>query len=190
VSRKTEGRLVTAPRLLISGSKVRVLDGPPIKTRGSGLLGPLGCFHDRLHPDSCSGTSHVSTLWHRRAELGSLEEKERQQRVCGHGRRRPCGRSFLPGLLFPTVSPRHPERQEPCRSFPGLFRLQFFGTRRAMVCMGSTTAGLPASRPRNHEPVTCRLCGKPIHEGEARYREPGGDVHVDCRDKERRRGAG
>jgi len=28
VSKKTEGRLVTAPRLLISGSKVRVLDGP------------------------------------------------------------------------------------------------------------------------------------------------------------------
>ena len=29
---------------------------------------------------------------------------------------------------------------------------------------------------------TCRHCGKPILEGADRYREPAGDVHVECRD--------
>jgi predicted nucleic acid-binding Zn ribbon protein len=35
---------------------------------------------------------------------------------------------------------------------------------------------------------TCRHCGKPIPEGEHRYREPGGDAHVECRDNALRRG--
>jgi hypothetical protein len=34
-SQKEEGQLITGPRLLISGSKVRVLDGPPITTGAS-----------------------------------------------------------------------------------------------------------------------------------------------------------
>ena len=36
----------------------------------------------------------------------------------------------------------------------------------------------------------CRYCGRPIKEGERRYREPAGDVHVDCRDNAQRRGLG
>jgi hypothetical protein len=36
------------------------------------------------------------------------------------------------------------------------------------------------------EPAICRVCGKPIREGEARYREFEGGVHADCRDKARR----
>jgi hypothetical protein len=36
------------------------------------------------------------------------------------------------------------------------------------------------------EPALCGVCGKPIREGEARYREFAGDVHADCRDKARR----
>jgi hypothetical protein len=31
------------------------------------------------------------------------------------------------------------------------------------------------------EPVICRICGRPILKGEPRYREPEGDVHLDCR---------
>ncbi len=39
------------------------------------------------------------------------------------------------------------------------------------------------------QPVAmCRYCGKPIQERERRYREPGGDAHVDCRDNAQRRG--
>jgi ssDNA-binding Zn-finger/Zn-ribbon topoisomerase 1 len=41
------------------------------------------------------------------------------------------------------------------------------------------------------EPALCGVCGKPIREGEARYREFKGDVHADCREKApppRRRG--
>jgi hypothetical protein len=38
-------------RLLISGSKVRVLDGPPNKTRGSGLPGPLRRLYSWLMCD-------------------------------------------------------------------------------------------------------------------------------------------
>ena len=34
----------------------------------------------------------------------------------------------------------------------------------------------------------CRHCGKPIQVGEHRYREPGGDAHVECRDNALRRG--
>jgi hypothetical protein len=34
----------------------------------------------------------------------------------------------------------------------------------------------------------CRYCAKPIGEGEHRYREPGGDAHVECRDDALRRG--
>jgi hypothetical protein len=36
--------------------------------------------------------------------------------------------------------------------------------------------------------VPCRYCGKPIREGEHRYREPGGEAHLECRDNARRRG--
>ena len=35
---------------------------------------------------------------------------------------------------------------------------------------------------------TCRYCAKPIREGERRYREPGGDTHLDCQGKALRRG--
>ncbi len=35
---------------------------------------------------------------------------------------------------------------------------------------------------------TCRHCGEPIRESERRYREPGGDAHVECRDNALRRG--
>jgi len=35
---------------------------------------------------------------------------------------------------------------------------------------------------------TCRYCGRPIRGGEHRYREPGGDAHVVCRDTALRRG--
>ena len=31
------------------------------------------------------------------------------------------------------------------------------------------------------EPVICRICGRPIMKGEPRYREPEGDVHLECR---------
>ncbi len=31
------------------------------------------------------------------------------------------------------------------------------------------------------EPVICRICGRPILKGEPRYREPEGDVHLECR---------
>jgi hypothetical protein len=60
------------------------------------------------------------------------------------------------------------------------------------VCKGgdmeTTRAGAHyASGGEDSEPVTCRLCGKPILKGEARYREPDGDVHADCRDKAGRR---
>jgi hypothetical protein len=34
---------------------------------------------------------------------------------------------------------------------------------------------------------TCRYCGRPIRGGEHRYREPGGDAHVVCRDTALRR---
>ena len=39
-----------------------------------------------------------------------------------------------------------------------------------------------------HAVPTCRYCAKPIREGEHRYREPGGDTHVECRDNALRRG--
>lgn len=32
----------------------------------------------------------------------------------------------------------------------------------------------------SEESATCRICGKPILKGEPRYREPDGDVHVQC----------
>ena len=35
------------------------------------------------------------------------------------------------------------------------------------------------------EPVICRICGRPILKGEPRYREPEGDVHLDCRRRTR-----
>ncbi len=38
------------------------------------------------------------------------------------------------------------------------------------------------------EEGACRLCGKPIRKGQDRYREPGGDVHPECRDQVRRQG--
>ena len=37
---------------------------------------------------------------------------------------------------------------------------------------------------------TCRHCASPIREGERQYREPAGDVHVECRDTALRRGSG
>lgn len=40
-------------------------------------------------------------------------------------------------------------------------------------------------RPESDKPPICRLCGQPIREGDARYREPEGDVHADCRNKAR-----
>jgi ssDNA-binding Zn-finger/Zn-ribbon topoisomerase 1 len=33
------------------------------------------------------------------------------------------------------------------------------------------------------EPAICRMCAKPVREGEARYRNFEGDVHADCREK-------
>jgi hypothetical protein len=38
-AKNEEGRLITGPRLLISGSKVRVLDGPPIESGASAIAG-------------------------------------------------------------------------------------------------------------------------------------------------------
>jgi hypothetical protein len=35
---------------------------------------------------------------------------------------------------------------------------------------------------------TCRHCAKPIREGERRYREPGGDTHLESQDKALRQG--
>jgi hypothetical protein len=33
------------------------------------------------------------------------------------------------------------------------------------------------------EPAICRMCARPIREGEARYHDFEGDVHADCREK-------
>jgi ssDNA-binding Zn-finger/Zn-ribbon topoisomerase 1 len=33
------------------------------------------------------------------------------------------------------------------------------------------------------DPAICRICGKPIRDGEARYHDFEGDVHADCREK-------
>jgi hypothetical protein len=44
---------------------------------------------------------------------------------------------------------------------------------------------MPTKDP-DDEPVNCRLCGKPFAPGQARYRDEKGDVHADCRDRERR----
>ena len=49
-AKNEEGRLITGPRLLISGSKVRVLDGPPI---GSGASVTAGAPDLRLVPNWC-----------------------------------------------------------------------------------------------------------------------------------------
>ena len=35
--------------------------------------------------------------------------------------------------------------------------------------------------------ATCRLCGRPVKEGAARYREPTGDVHAACQERHRAR---
>lgn len=45
---------------------------------------------------------------------------------------------------------------------------------------------MPTKNP-DDVPTTCRICGKPFAPNEARYREEGGDVHAECRDRERRR---
>ena len=43
--------------------------------------------------------------------------------------------------------------------------------------------GMGAREP--DEPVICRICDRPILKGEPRYREPEGDVHLDCRTRTR-----
>jgi hypothetical protein len=40
--------------------------------------------------------------------------------------------------------------------------------------------------PGPDKSVVCRLCGKPIQPGEPRYREPEGDVHLECRKRQGR----
>ena len=42
---------------------------------------------------------------------------------------------------------------------------------------------MPTQEP-DHEPVQCRVCGKVIAPGEARYRDGRGDVHVACHEEE------
>src|SRR5258705_13483075 len=44
---------------------------------------------------------------------------------------------------------------------------------------------MPTKDP-DDPPATCRVCGKPFAPGEARYRGKEGDVHPECRDRERR----
>jgi len=41
----------------------------------------------------------------------------------------------------------------------------------------------PSLSDKQEEHVTCRLCGKPLRKGEARYREQASDAHAECREK-------
>jgi hypothetical protein len=52
-AKNEEGRLITGPRLLISGSKVRVLDGPPIKAGASEVIPRRPFCTCRRHVDAC-----------------------------------------------------------------------------------------------------------------------------------------
>jgi hypothetical protein len=42
------------------------------------------------------------------------------------------------------------------------------------------------TKDTDDEPVNCRVCGKPFAPGEPRYRTAEGDVHAECRDRQRR----
>ncbi len=45
---------------------------------------------------------------------------------------------------------------------------------------------MPTKDDPDDELVDCRICGKPIAPGEARYRDSQGDAHVACHDAEQR----
>ena len=79
-ARKRPKHRTSIHALLISGSKVRVLDGPPITSRGSRSSGPLECFqpagHKRLAVRGITEIKHV--LGHARSPCAPTERPRRR----------------------------------------------------------------------------------------------------------------